>query len=285
MRKVIVILIAGGLALFTSTAVAGDVEFEIFRGNEDGGATPDYFGAEIDVWSPGATAVAMSSNGGVSWDLFNNDGGGWFWLDTDDYPTLGGLVGDIAGPKLLEITHNGANSPTTYGFNVSNDEAAINDRFPAPLPQITSINLPANPATMSWNWAGDPNLVDGLGVDVCGIIAGNWVDIYDKNSGDDPPDYIPKTIHEVNDILFPQPPGNYDELEFLVGYANGAYIGPGIDGVAISGWTHLGGDELFGGPEDVDELFVSEHDIPEPASMTLLALGGLALLRRRRRKG
>ena len=280
MRNGILILLAGGLVLLASTAVSANwIELLIIRGDMNHDGTPDLFFGDIDVQVTGATAVQISPDDGTTWLPFEGDGGE-FWFETEA-DTLANLLAGISGPKILRVFHDGANSPSRYGFRINDDQAAINARFPVPLPRITGLSWIANTATLSWDWTGEPDQVNSLEVWAEGGIGANWQIVYDKSSDDDPPNDIDKDIHQVDDILFPSPPGSYDYLELVVTYMNQAHIGSGNE-VAISDWTHLSGDVLFGGPEDVTEYFGSGDEVPEPATTALLALGGLAFLRRRR---
>ena len=98
-----------------------------------------------------------------------------------------------------------------------------------------------------------------MGVEVDALSGGIERLIYERWSREDPPNDILKTTLSVNDIVFPQAPWLYDELEFCVAYDNTADLSAG-GGTAVTSWTHTGGDELFGGPEDEVLEFVSSED-------------------------
>ena len=65
------------------------------------------------------------------------------------------------------------------------------------------------------------------------------------------------------------------------------FKGGSNDGAKPYGTLVLNGDMLYGmtkegGDADFGVIFSIHKDIPEPATLSLLAIGGLALLRRRR---
>ena len=272
------------LVLFASVhARAGDVEFILSRQDANHDSVADEFFADIEVYVPGATQVRMFD--GTDWTDFQDGGGGGdFWIDTDDFATMTALLGEISGSYTLEITVDG--NASTYDFTLGGSAATIGAAMPSSIPEITGLGWAGNTATLSWDWpGGDANTVDELDVWADTMTGGTWQYVYDKASDDPPPNYIPKTTLQVDDIVFPAAPGSYDEIEFAVEYANITDV-DGANGQVVSGWTLTGGDELFGAPDgEVIELLVSSDTltIPEPATLGLLGLGALALVRKKRR--
>lgn len=283
MREVTVGLLLASLVLFTSTPAQANLAlFAIYQGDMDGNGTPDIFFTEIEVQVTGATQVQLDTGSG--WEDFENEGGGEFYLETSDYATLAALLADISGPKTLKITTPAGDS--NYTFTVTGSEAAVNTEMPTPIPQITGLAWAGNTATLSWAWAGDANAVDGIAVEVETQDGNTWDDVYFKSNIDPPPNYMPKTALEANDIVLPAAPGTYDEIEFYVAYGNATDVSDG-NGTIIDGWTLTDGNDLFGDPGDLvlqGALSADVLEIPEPATLTLLGLGAAALVRRRRRR-
>jgi len=283
MREVTVGLLLASLVLFTAAPARANIaEFAIYRGDMDHNGTPDIFFAEVEVQVTGATLVRMS--GGEGWETFDDEGGGEFYLESPDFPTLASLLTAISGAATLEITTPA--NVSTYTFTITSSEAAVNAEMPTPIPQITGLAWAGNTATLSWAWAGDANAVDGIAVEAETRDGNTWDDVYFKSSIDPPPNYMPKTALEANDIDLPAAPGTYDEVEFYVAYGNATEMSDG-NGAIVVGWTHTGGDELFGGIGDMvlqETLSADVLIIPEPATLMLLGLGATAMIGRRRRR-
>jgi len=284
--RTVALVLAGFVGLATAWARANEVEFAALRADANHDGTPDGFRAEIEVSATAATQVRMYSD---DWSSFEEDGD-QFRLESSEHGTLADLLGQIAGTCTLEITTPG--NVSTYQFTIGNDEPTAAAGFPDPIPEITGVGWSGNTARLWWDWSGDPGAVGGLGVEAGAESGGTWLDVYEKTSLDDPPDYVPKTALSVDDIVFPAPPPTYDEIAFLVAYGNLTPLDAG-DGAIISGWTHTGGDELFGGQDDqVYELMLSldfkQVVVPEPAGFTLALLGLLPMswyIRQRRNRG
>ena len=272
------------LLVLTSPVRAGnEIEFEIFGTDFTHGGTADTYYAEICVWVDGITNVRMWD--GSDWVDFDSDGSDEFWVETDNFTNLSSLIADIKGAgKKLEITHS--TGVSVYSFTIKGGTAAefnaIEAKMPTPTPIITSIvPIGLQEQRLSWTWDGGNTadvtcLCAGAEVKVNGM----WADVCDKCSDDDPAE-IDITDLSV-DIDFSGHPGPYEEIEYWAGYGNLNDVSGGT-GTLISGWTLDSGDELFG--NDVIEVLVTEDFVvvPEPMTLSLLTIGGLATLIRRKR--
>ncbi len=280
-----IVILALCLLVLASPVKADDVEFEIFSTDSTHGGTADTYYAEIGIWGDGITKVRLHD--GSDWTDFYKEGFGEFWLETNAFTNLGTLIADIEGAgQKLEITHGAGVS--VYSFTIkggaSAELTAIEAKMPAPTPIITSV-VPIGPQEqrLSWTWGGDIADVTCLCAGAEAKVGGIWEDVCDKCSDDDPAE-IDITDLSV-DIDFSGHPGPYQEIVYWAGYGNLNDISGGA-GTLISGWTLDSGDELFDGVDDeVLEVFEAEGFvvIPEPMTLSLLAIGGLAVLIRRKR--
>lgn len=99
--------------------------------------------------------------------------------------------------------------------------------------------------------------------------------------------YIPLAASEDGTLLVAYLPDNASALIDLSGYAepmSGTWFNP-LTGqyLPIAGQIPGGGDQTFTKPAGWGEAVLTLTPVPEPATMGLLTLGGIALLRRRRR--
>ncbi len=284
-RMSCVVILTLCLLVLSSPVRGSDIEFGIFSEDSTNNGTADTYYAEACVWVSGATRVRMNDGDGW-WDL-NGDGSGKFWGETDDFSSLSSLVTDIEGAgQQLEITHSGGVS--VYSFTIKGGTAAEFDAIEAEMPAHTPIitvvpaDIPPSESTvaLSWTWDGNTDSVTDMCAGAEVRVGGMWEDVCDKCSDDDPVQIL--ITDTETDIDFTGHPGPYEEIEYWMGYGNLYNVSGGI-GTAISGWTLDSGDELFG--SDVIELFVAEDFVvvPEPMTLSLLAIGGLATLIRRKR--
>ena len=282
---VVVLALVIGLLASASPVKGGYVEFGLESTSLAHSGTADTYFAFIDVCVTGATGVRLYN--GSDWTDFNKFGSNEFDLETDDFSSLSDLIDDIKGAgQQLEITHGAGVSG--YSFTIKGaagaEFTAIEAKMPAPTPVITVVpaGMPPVESTvaLSWTWDGNTDSVTDMCAGAEVRVGGMWEDVCDKCSDDDPVQIL--ITDTETDIDFTGHPGPYEEIEYWMGYGN-LYNISGGTGTAISGWMLDSGDELFG--SDVIELFVAEDFVvvPEPMTLSFLAIGGLAALIRRKR--
>lgn len=270
MRKRTMSLLVCGIALLVAGAAQADniVDFAVIRQDEDANGTADLYFSDIWVEVFGATAVDLLTGGGWTVPL-TGFGGGEFWLESDEYATLADLNFGIGGTHVLRITHAGGVSDYQYTLGEITDAM-----FPdIPVLDAVPANIPQN-YNFEWTW---DDAADDMEAE-----AEIFGKLYKEESSDEGSFVVGTTTSWVPDFAPETGAG-----EFLIGYGLGGDV-KADDGIAVSGWTLLSGDELFGGGTDEVVDFADSEDevqftvVPEPATLLLLALGGLAMLRKRR---
>lgn len=241
--------------ILVSAAHADEIEFCVMRQ----GST--YY-AEIMATVEGGTSVQMQKSGDAEWTEFEK----WddeFEIESDTYATLADLNSETVGSYTLQVVHSGGTSE--YAFDIQSVEDAwfttnpVLDPVPDEIPQQYEF---------SWTWDGTAELK------------------YVEYTGWSPEEYVDfEQEYESGD------PG-FDDKSLLADF--GTLVGSGDFFIVygdesndlVTDWTLQSGSGVFGGvgpaqyiaSEDVAEFLV----VPEPATMGLLVLGGLALMRRRR---
>ena len=257
-------------SLVSAASAENLVEFWLERWDQDGDGVADVYGAGIDIEVAGATAVDMVLSGGAT-EPFDAGFSG-FWFDTSEDVSLATLNSNIGGAHTVRITHAGGVSEYQY------TRALITDSLFPNLPTLAAV--PASieqDHNFQWAWAGSADEM--------------WAeaDIYNKLYKEDEDDLsiVPFAVG-VTTSWTPDFAPETGDGEFTIAYTFMGDVKAG-NGISISEWTLLSGAELFGGANDELEDWVDSLDIeyftvvPEPATMGMLAMGGLALLRKRQK--
>ena len=240
------------------------IEFLVSREPED-----DRYRAGIYVDIPGATTIELLPQGGGALP-FEVQGGGSFWLQRSDFATLGDLNTNIAGTHTLRITHTGGVSDYEY------TRAQIEEGIFANVPVLNPVpaGIPQN-YNFQWTWSG---AADEMYADA---------QIHDKLSKeeDDEGSFVIGVTTDWTPDFSPETGTGHFVIDYS--YIGDVELG---NGISITGWALLSGDELFGGANDEIDDCIDSQDmayftvVPEPGATALLALGGLSLLRRRRKR-
>lgn len=278
MRNKVICLVTLCLCTFTLSAkavVSQDwIEFYVFK-------TDHGYAAELMLGVDGVSGAGLvQATVGASpvlvfdYDSFDDE----YWLETPDYATLGELNTNISGTWALEVMYGGKKS--VYNFDI----AEITESMFAPGPTITSHSDGDTIGThvnFEWDWAPGGGFdytntgfyieafVENPGVDYWGIEA------MSTNFGG-----VMANTAESWEIDL----GITGDAEFLVAYGTEATVMGGIifnAGLSDASATDFGFEEVeqIIASEDIVELTV----VPEPMSMSLLGLGALAIIRRRRK--
>lgn len=277
MKNKVICLVILCLCTFTLSAkatVSQDwIEFYVFK-------TDAGYGAEIWLGVDGVSGAGLvQATVGASPVLvfdFNSDDDD-YELETD-YATLGELNTQISGTWAIEVMYGGKKS--VYNFNI----AEITESMFAPVPTITSHSDGDTIGThVNFEWEWTP----GGGFDYTNT--GFYVEAYVEDPGVDYWEIdamstnfggvMANTVESWEIDL-----GITGDAEFLVAYGTEATVVGGITfnaGLSDVGATDFGFDEVEQviASEDFVELTVA----PEPMSISLMGLGALAMLRRRRK--
>jgi hypothetical protein len=218
--------------------------------------------AEISVNVEGGTSVKMLKDGDTEWSTFDR----WddeFDIDSDMFDNLTDLNNEIAGSYTMEIIHSGGTSQ--YSFDI---QAMQSTWFPAnPVLALVPDQIPQQ-HEFSWTWEGT--------ADAKYVEYSLWT--------------LTEEVDFEQEYLFSDP--GFDDKSLLanfgtsVGMADFFVLYTNATDSVIANWTRQLGPDVFNGLSPT-EYIASEamgkfEVVPEPATMGLLALGGLAMLRRRR---
>lgn len=240
------------LAMVVPASAADTIDFGLIR-SSDG----KYF-AEINGELQGVTDVRMQNRTTGDWIIFDV-GDSEFDVESDEFDNLASLLADVGGTYSMQITHPAGVSVYTLYIG-----AALENMFPAMPDMTVPANIPQQ-YTFQWDWTGP--------ADVKGI---------DYWCGDGGPEFW--QLYYAADPEFAATSLNVDFGEFT-GHGDFEIIYANLAGSDILSLTHSSGDELFGSNQLAYMASVDGADfnvVPEPATVSLLTLGGLALLRRRR---
>jgi len=242
--------------IVVSAAHAGEIDFVVFRQ----GAT--YY-AEITATVEDGTSVRMQKEGDDEWTDFEQ-WGDEFNIMSNMYATSAELNNEIAGSYTMEAVHSGVTSQYTF------DIQSVQEGWFPTNPVLDAVpDEIAQQHEFSWIWNGT---ADVKYVDYTGETSEEYVEFEQQ--------YESGTL-------------GFDDKSLAADF--GTFVGPGdflvlygdeSDDV-VTGWTLESGSEVFGGlgpmqyitSEDKAEFVV----VPEPATLGLLTLGGLVLIRRRRK--
>jgi hypothetical protein len=199
----------------------------------------------------------------------------------------------------------GTGSNIFSGNLLQNDSGGVTQAPQTIPPQLTSLTLTGLPAHTSVDlhfllavinsWDGLPGTHGFAGGDYFNVtIDGNTVfsyafdNFYDFNQTYIPPIGVQLTSRPFADLGFPDPNGQFADSAYNLGldpvFSNIPHTSSTItiDWFASGPGWQGGTDESWG----MDNLSISVNSVPEPASVTMLAIAGLCLLEySRRRRG
>ncbi len=169
------------------------------------------------------------------------------WNMTPDSNTTGDVTRDMAAAGTANYVPDFTDGPANFGLTM---EVAMID---------------------ATHYTGDGSFIvtDADGDTITGDISGVWAKF--ATTGIFGGDLTNVYLNEVGDGIFEGPSGGSFDMDFSPFLE--PYVG-GMTVIEISGWF----DSAFADPD----ALVNAAVIPEPMTLSLLAFGGLVLLRRRR---
>lgn len=248
-----------GLVVFVailSVASAANAELKVTAFRQG-----DLHYAEISMNIEGGTNVRMIKDGDAEWTTFDR----WddeFDIESDEFGSLAGLNNEIVGAYTIEITHSGGISE--YAFTV---QTVQSEWFPQnPVLSLVPDQIPQQ-YEFSWTWDGT---AEGKCVEYSLWSPTGTVD-FEQEYGPGDPGFNEKSL--VADF------GEYVGTgEFFSMYGN-------TTDSLVTNWALQSGPDVFGGLNPtqyiISEAMAEFEVVPEPTTMSLLALGALAMLRRR----
>ena len=264
------------LCAFSLSAKAGTqdwIEFYIFK-------TDAGYDAEIELGVDGVSGAGMvqariDSGSYMVFDFESGDNE--YSLETGSLASLAELNATIVGAWELEVTYGEKRSVYTFDIDT------VTESMFAPVPNITSHSDGGTIGThvdFEWDWTPDGTFsYDNTGLYVEVDVEDPGVDYWDLEAMSVNFDGALANDTKSWEIDL----GMTGDCEFMVVYGTEATVVSDITfdaGLSDTGATDFGfDDEQIIASEDFVELTV----VPEPMSMSLLALGGLVLIRRRKK--
>lgn len=228
------------------------------------GSTGYYTEISIDV--AGATSVRMQRDSEGWLDFGGPFDGNEFDYETPEYGTLSAMNTATSGNYTMEIVHGSGTSVYTYTL-LDPQSGWFSDR-----PVLADPGDPiAQQTQMTWTWAStaDQKEVEYSGWNGTGpdfAFSESW------NSG----------APGFSDLSYDVDYGTFTgDGDFYIVYQNS--ITP-TD--LVSGWSLDSGDDVINGnivTAVLSEAYAEYSVVPEPATLSLLAVGAVSLLRRKRK--
>ena len=267
MWRLIVSVVVGVCLGLAGAAQAGELSFEITQ-------SPMGYRAGINVIQDGVTGVQISPSGAGAWESFDGEDNDFF-INSDWYDTLSDLGDEFNGSFDLLISRGTDQSLYTFNLAVPSESAF------APLPQLTAPLTSPVGQSVNFTWTWSP-----AGAYTWDMLAGIFVDAWQEDSdfSDSSFAFLGGSMSKTDTSWHVNFAGT-GESEMKVGYVTM------VDGV-VTDLTFVAGSSDFQAfdftsGDDFYQVTIAGDGtqfevVPEPASLALLAAGGVWLLSRRR---